>query len=71
LLALTTPPYEVSESGWGEFSIKITVSFIEEAGPKAQPVEFLHHLKLFPPQGQHPSTAKPVSADIHSNNTTK
>ena len=37
-------PFEVHESGWGEFSIGITVYFHDIT---IKPVEFFHHLKLF------------------------
>lgn len=40
------PPYEVSETGWGEFEIQIRITFVTEAGEK--PVMFYHHLKLHP-----------------------
>mmetsp|Transcript_12786 Transcript_12786/g.17890 ORF Transcript_12786/g.17890 Transcript_12786/m.17890 type:complete len:254 (-) Transcript_12786:166-927(-) len=38
------PPYEVTETGWGEFSILIKVHFRD---PNEKPVQFYHHLKLF------------------------
>ncbi|EIW76219.1 yeats-domain-containing protein [Coniophora puteana RWD-64-598 SS2] len=40
------PPFEVSETGWGEFDIQIRIQFIPEAVEK--PVVFYHHLKLHP-----------------------
>merc|ERR1711991_114112 len=46
---VTKPPYEVVETGWGEFEIKIRVHFID---PKEKPVELFHHLTLFPPNGE-------------------
>ncbi|KDN44910.1 yeats-domain-containing protein [Tilletiaria anomala UBC 951] len=40
------PPFQVTETGWGEFEIQIKVFFIPEANEK--PVTFFHHLKLHP-----------------------
>ncbi|KII94665.1 hypothetical protein PLICRDRAFT_47691 [Plicaturopsis crispa FD-325 SS-3] len=40
------PPFEVSETGWGEFEIQIRINFVAEAGEKA--VLTYHHLKLHP-----------------------
>ncbi|KAJ8087092.1 NuA4 histone H4 acetyltransferase complex and the SWR1 complex subunit [Marasmius tenuissimus] len=40
------PPFEVSETGWGEFEIQIRILFISEAGEK--PMVLYHHLKLHP-----------------------
>ncbi|KAI0751059.1 yeats family protein [Daedaleopsis nitida] len=40
------PPFEVSETGWGEFEISIRITFIQEAGEK--PLTIYHHLKLHP-----------------------
>jgi YEATS domain-containing protein 4 len=37
-------PFEVEESGWGEFETQITIYF---ADPNEKPVIFYHHLKLF------------------------
>ncbi len=38
------PPYEIEESGWGEFETQITIFFSD---PNERPVIFYHHLKLF------------------------
>ncbi|KAI0720382.1 yeats family protein [Cerioporus squamosus] len=40
------PPFEVSETGWGEFEITIRINFVAESGEKA--ITFYHHLKLHP-----------------------
>ncbi|KAH7912966.1 yeats family protein [Hygrophoropsis aurantiaca] len=40
------PPFEVSETGWGEFEIQIRITFIAESGEK--PITLYHHLKLHP-----------------------
>ncbi|KAI0938154.1 hypothetical protein AcV7_003427 [Taiwanofungus camphoratus] len=39
-------PFEISETGWGEFEIQIRVTFVPESGEKA--ILFYHHLKLHP-----------------------
>merc|ERR1712137_465234 len=41
---LTKPPYEVTETGWGEFEIVIKIYFHD---PNERPVTFYHILKLF------------------------
>ena len=45
-LDIDKPPFEVSETGWGEFEVHIRISFIPEAGEKQ--VSLYHHLKLHP-----------------------
>ncbi|XP_072039981.1 YEATS domain-containing protein 4-like [Amphiura filiformis] len=44
LRVVTKPPYEVQETGWGEFEIAIKVFFID---PNERPVTMYHFLKLF------------------------
>ncbi|CAH1773060.1 unnamed protein product [Owenia fusiformis] len=41
---VTKPPYEVTETGWGEFEIIIKIYFID---PNERPVTLYHLLKLF------------------------
>ncbi|XP_028394067.1 YEATS domain-containing protein 4-like [Dendronephthya gigantea] len=41
---LSKPPYEVNETGWGEFEIQIKVYFMD---PVERPVTLYHLLKLF------------------------
>ena len=41
---LTKPPYEVTETGWGEFEIVIKIYFQD---PSERPVTIYHVLKLF------------------------
>ena len=41
---VSKPPYEVSESGWGEFEIQIRIHFNDV---NEKPVTFYHVLKLF------------------------
>jgi YEATS family len=43
---LETPPYEVTESGWGEFEVSIKLVF-RDTGEK--PIEVSHMLRLYPP----------------------
>ncbi|TID30282.1 hypothetical protein CANINC_001162 [Pichia inconspicua] len=43
------PPFEVTESGWGEFEIVIKIFFHTEGGEKN--VTLVHHLKLHPYDG--------------------
>lgn len=44
--AIERPPFEVTETGWGEFDIVIKIFFVGEAAEK--PITFAHHLKLHP-----------------------
>lgn len=41
---LTKPPYEVTETGWGEFEVVIKIYFLD---PTERPVTMYHILKLF------------------------
>ena len=42
---VTTQPFELTETGWGEFDIQIAVHFVDEA--MEEPFEIQHLLKLF------------------------
>ncbi|KAH7852868.1 hypothetical protein Vadar_030284 [Vaccinium darrowii] len=56
---LESPPFEVSESGWGEFEIAITLHFHSDICEK--PLHLFHHLKLYPEdESGSMSTKKPV-----------
>ncbi|GAA5953189.1 hypothetical protein JCM8115_000454 [Rhodotorula mucilaginosa] len=46
LRSIEQPPFEVTETGWGEFDIVIKVFFAPESNEK--PLTFNHHLKLHP-----------------------
>ncbi|BGP12937.1 hypothetical protein JCM10213_004357 [Rhodosporidiobolus nylandii] len=46
LRSIEQPPFEVTETGWGEFDIQIKIFFVPEANEK--PLNFSHHLKLHP-----------------------
>lgn len=41
--AVSSPPFELHEMGWGEFEISIKIFFIEEY---EKPIEILHLLKV-------------------------
>ena len=49
-------PFQVTETGWGEFEIAIKIFFVPESGEK--PLQTHHHLKLHP---WHP-VSRPVVA---------
>lgn len=46
LLVIEKPPFEVSETGWGEFDVIIKLHFHPVSGEKPQTL--YHHLKLHP-----------------------
>ncbi|CAI5510652.1 unnamed protein product, partial [Closterium sp. Naga37s-1] len=58
------PPFMLSESGWGEFEIAMTIVFHADASE--MPAELTHHLRLYP-EGSAPnqplSTKRPVVAE--------
>ncbi|CAG9466133.1 unnamed protein product [Pedinophyceae sp. YPF-701] len=56
-----SPPYEVSETGWGEFTIQTQVFFVDEA--KCAPVEITHGLKLYGDDPNNPKKA--VASETH------
>lgn len=47
--AIETPPFEVTESGWGEFEIQLKLFFVGESNEKA--ITLFHYLKLHPYNG--------------------
>ncbi|XP_057966072.1 transcription initiation factor TFIID subunit 14b-like [Malania oleifera] len=51
-----SPPFELSESGWGEFEIAITLYFHSDVCDK--PLNVYHHLKLYPEDESGPLSAK-------------
>lgn len=54
-----TAPFELTETGWGEFEIGITITMVPEAC--VAPVELFHRLKLYSEEeGAAQSTKKPV-----------
>jgi len=46
MIAIEHPPFEVTETGWGEFEIQIKVHFVPEASEK--PMTLFHFLHLHP-----------------------
>ncbi len=42
--ALTKPPYEINESGWGEFDITVKIYFMD---PNEKPVGFITQRECF------------------------
>ncbi|KAL8732079.1 MAG: hypothetical protein Q9166_003033 [cf. Caloplaca sp. 2 TL-2023] len=50
LRTVEAPPFEVTETGWGEFEVQIKLYFVPEANEKPQTM--WHHLKLHP-YGEH------------------
>ncbi|PWN28522.1 yeats-domain-containing protein [Jaminaea rosea] len=40
------PPYQVTETGWGEFEVQIKIWWVAESGEK--PLQTFHYLKLHP-----------------------
>ncbi|QLQ79689.1 hypothetical protein HG537_0C03370 [Torulaspora globosa] len=43
---IEAPPFELTETGWGEFEINIKIHFVDEANEKV--ISFYHHLRLHP-----------------------
>lgn len=61
---IDTPPFELTECGWGEFEIAITLHFHSDISDKA--VHLYHHLKLYPEEDSGPlSTKKPVVVESY------
>ncbi|KAM9989770.1 hypothetical protein ACTFIY_005826 [Dictyostelium cf. discoideum] len=46
--AVESAPYEISETGWGEFDLKVTIYFTDNS---EKPLELFHLLRLHPPDG--------------------
>jgi YEATS domain-containing protein 4 len=46
IVAIEEPPFEVTETGWGEFEIQIKIFFQPEASEK--PLTLFHFLHLHP-----------------------
>ncbi|KAG0453034.1 hypothetical protein HPP92_025404 [Vanilla planifolia] len=59
-----SPPFELSESGWGEFEIAITLFFHSDVCDKQ--LDLYHQLKLYPEEDNGPqSTKKPVVVETY------
>ncbi|CAD6191907.1 unnamed protein product [Caenorhabditis auriculariae] len=54
------PPYEVVETGWGEFEIQIRIYFID---PNEKPITAFHYLRLFQPLVTMPNGKQQVIAE--------
>ncbi|KAI8371754.1 yeats family-domain-containing protein [Radiomyces spectabilis] len=67
LRTVEQPPFEVSETGWGEFEIMIKIHF--QAVTSEKPVTLYHHLRLHPyeddPSGKPWPADRPVSSFIY------
>ena len=56
------PPFEVTETGWGEFNVGIRIIFTDPTLPH---VDLIQPLKLYPPNNQGLSTKKPVVHEFY------
>lgn len=64
--AIENPPFQVSETGWGEFEIQIKIYFVPEANEK--PCSIFHFLTLHPfgPDAEEQRVSfKPVYAFVY------
>lgn len=59
---ITKAPFEVCETGWGEFAIKITITFHD---PREPQIVLTHYLKLFPENRGAQTTKKPVLLETY------
>jgi YEATS domain-containing protein 4 len=56
-------PFQISESGWGEFEAGIRIYFKD---PTEEPVDLFHHLRLYPPSTQQQlNVKKPVVSEAY------
>lgn len=59
-----SPPFEISETGWGEFEIAISLFFHSDVCDKQ--LDLYHQLKLYPDEDSGPqSTKKPVVVETY------
>eukprot|EP01102_Stenamoeba_stenopodia_P002956 TRINITY_DN12891_c0_g1_i1.p1 TRINITY_DN12891_c0_g1~~TRINITY_DN12891_c0_g1_i1.p1 ORF type:complete len:264 (-),score=87.13 TRINITY_DN12891_c0_g1_i1:80-871(-) len=56
------PPFEITETGWGEFEIGVRITFVD---PNEKPIDLYFPLRLFPPEGVQQVTKKPVVAELY------
>ncbi|KAL3527203.1 hypothetical protein ACH5RR_011859 [Cinchona calisaya] len=60
-----SPPFELSECGWGEFEIAISLFFHNDVCDKQ--LDLYHHLKLYAEEGSGPqSIKKPVVVETYN-----
>lgn len=52
-----SPPFELTETGWGEFEINIKIHFVDEANEKM--LNIYHHLRLHPYYNTGPEPQQP------------
>mmetsp|Transcript_16449 Transcript_16449/g.35626 ORF Transcript_16449/g.35626 Transcript_16449/m.35626 type:complete len:177 (-) Transcript_16449:29-559(-) len=57
---LEEPPFMVTETGWGEFEVPMTITLHE---PEDATLDVRHGLALFPGEAQQMSTKKPVVSE--------
>jgi YEATS domain-containing protein 4 len=62
---IESPPFEVTETGWGEFEVAIKLFFVAEAGEK--PISVYHQLKLHP-YGPNAQQEKELKLNVVSEN---
>lgn len=55
------PPFEVHETGWGEFEIKIVLNFVD---PNEESVSLVHMLRLHPDEPVKQQTKVPIVAEF-------
>lgn len=61
MAAVEQAPFEVTETGWGEFQVQIRIVF-QDAGQK--PLNLTHHLKLYPTEeATQLKTSRPVVSE--------
>ncbi|VDK51040.1 unnamed protein product [Anisakis simplex] len=56
------PPFEVTETGWGEFEVQIRIYFIDVS---EKPITAFHYLRLFQPQATLPNGKTIVAAEYY------
>lgn len=56
---LTTMPFEVTETGWGEFEASLKIIFRD---PEEDPITLFHQIKLYPPGPPQMLTTKKVTS---------
>lgn len=67
ITAIEEPPFELSETGWGEFEVLVKVHFHPAANEKA--AQLYHHIRLHPyqddPSGGTWPKDKPVTSFVY------
>ncbi|VDM48141.1 unnamed protein product [Toxocara canis] len=56
------PPFEVTETGWGEFEVQIRIYFVDVS---EKPITAFHYLRLFQPQATLPNGKTIVAAEYY------